>query len=268
MHNTHQDNSARPVAIVTGGLRGLGLAIAHQMAKDGFDLAIIDLPPPTPEGQTTLAPLAELGARCKYYAMDISDIARHAETLEQIQHDFGPINCLVNNAGIAARPLTDILELTPEAFDRSLEVNLRGTFFLTQAFAKMLVSAPPSTPEVYRSIVIITSIAAEMVSIDRSQYNISKAGLSMVSRLFAIRLAHHGIHVHEVRPGFMRTEMTASAGSETIDQWIAQGRVPVPRWGRPDEVGSAVSALAGGKMPYMTGQALWVAGGLNVSCAT
>ena len=260
--------ASRPVAIVTGGLRGLGLAIARQMAQDGFDIAVIDLSPPGPACDAVLLPLAASGARARYYALDISDIERHSGTLAQIQHDFGPVACLVNNAGIAARPLTDILALEADAFDRSMDINLRGTFFLTQAFAKMLLDTPTAGQGIYRSIVLITSIAAEMVSTDRSQYCISKAGLSMVARLFAARLAPHGIHVHEVRPGFIRTDMTASAGSQVIDQWIAQGRVPVPRWGEPADVGSAVSTLACGRLPYTTGQPFWVAGGLNLARAT
>ena len=268
MQHTNKDNTARPVAIVTGGLRGLGLAIAKQMAQDGFDIAVIDLSPPGPECDAVLMPLTASGARFKYYALDISDIAHHADTLVQIQNDFGPVACLVNNAGIAARPLTDILALEAAAFDRSMDINLRGTFFLTQAFAKMLLDTPAADQGFYRSIVLITSIAAEMVSTDRSQYCISKAGLSMVARLFAARLAPHGIHVHEVRPGFIRTDMTASAGSQVIDQWIAQGRVPVPRWGEPEDVGSAVSTLACGRLPYTTGQPFWVAGGLNLTRAT
>lgn len=270
MKNTPADTrpTPRPVAIVTGGLRGLGLAIAQQLARDGFDLAVIDLPEPGPETDATLAPLAEAGARFRYYALDISDIARHGPTLAQIHSDFGAVACLVNNAGIAARPLTDILALEPAAFDRSLDVNLRGTFFLTQAFAKLLLDAPEPAPRVYRSIVIVTSIAAEMVSTDRSQYCISKSALSMVTRLFAARLAPHGVHVHEVRPGFIQTDMTASAGTETIDRWIAEGRVPVPRWGLPQDVGEVVSTLACGRMPYTTGQPFWVAGGLNITRAT
>lgn len=268
MPNAPTDNTRRPVAIVTGGLRGLGLAIATQLASDGFDLAVIDLAEPGPACEAALEPLAEHGARSRYYAMDIADIERHADTLAQIRSDLGPAACLVNNAGIAARPLTDILALEAAAYDQSMDVNLRGTFFLTQAFSKLLVDEPQPLSEVYRSIIIVTSIAAEMVSTDRSQYCISKSALSMVTRLFAARLAPHGIHVHEVRPGFIRTDMTASAGSEVIDQWIAQGRVPVPRWGVPADVGHAVSALACGRLPYTTGQPFWVAGGLNIMQAT
>lgn len=261
--------TTKPVAIVTGGLRGLGLGIATQLARDGFDIAVIDLQPTSPETDAALAPLCETGACVHYYSLDISDLENHSPTLARIQQDFSPnslLTCLVNNAGIAARPLTDLLELSPEAFDRSMDINLRGTFFLTQAFANLLIKQE-ANPH-YRSIVVITSIAAEMTSPNRAQYCVSKAALSATTRLFAARLAEAGIAVHEVRPGFMRTDMTASAGSEVIDQWIAQGRVPIPRWGTPTDVGRTVSTLAQGLIPYTTGQSFWVAGGLNIMRAT
>lgn len=267
MSSTFPGDGPRPVAIVTGGLRGLGLAIATQLAGDGFDVAVIDLPAPSATTDAALLPAMQCGTRIGYYALDIAEIDRHAALLEQIRADFGTPACLVNNAGIAARPLTDILELGAQAFDQSLDVNLRGTFFLTQAFARLLIAAPAGATA-YRSIINITSIAAEMVSTDRAQYCVGKSALSMASRLFAARLAPEGIHVHEVRPGFMRTDMTASAGSAAIDQWIAQGRVPIARWGTPEDVGQAVSSLACGRLPYTTGQPIWVAGGLNIMQAT
>lgn len=264
----HIPLSPRPVAIVTGGLRGIGHAIAHCLAAEGFDLAVIDLDAPGPGSDAVLASLAGCGADARYHRLDIADIDAHDEALSDIALAFaGPLACLVNNAGIASRPLTDVLDIEAPAFDRSLDVNLRGTFFLTQAFARRLLDAP-AAPALYRSIVVVTSIAAEMVSTDRAPYCIGKSALSTVARLFAVRLASHGIHVHEVRPGFIRTDMTASAGSEVVDRWIAQGRVPLPRWGTPQDVGAAVAALAGGRMPYTTGQPFWVAGGLNVARAT
>jgi 3-oxoacyl-[acyl-carrier protein] reductase len=258
----------RPVAIVTGGLQGLGLGIAKQLASDGFDIAVVDLSKDVESCTEKLTTLQDNGAQYRYYSLDISAIEDHASVLNNINADFGRIDCLVNNAGIAARPLTDILNLGPEAFDRSLDVNLRGTFFLSQAFANLLIKTGQTGSDVYRSIVIITSIAAEMVSTDRAQYCISKAALSMVSKLMAARLAQHQIHVHEVRPGFMQTDMTASAGKSVIDEWMADGRVPLARWGQPADVGHAVSSLASGHMPYMTGQPIWIAGGLNISRAT
>lgn len=257
-------HSDRPVAIVTGGLQGLGLGIVLAMLDEGFDIAIIDLPdsPPLPEPVSSTPDRAK---RCRYYRMDIADIHRHDEILSAIHADFGRMDCLVNNAGIAARPLTDILEIDETAFDKSIDINLKGTFFLTQRFAKKLAAAGASSHDVYRSIIIITSIAAELVSTDRSQYCITKCALSMVTKLFAARLASEGVHVHEIRPGFMQTPMTASAGSDTIEQLLENGLVPIPRWGQPEDVGRAVSALATGRLPYMTGQPIWIAGGLNIA---
>ena len=267
MNSMTPARAARPVAIVTGGLRGIGWAAAQQLAEDGFDLAVIDLAQPGSDSDAILAPLRATGAQARYYRMDIADVNQHAGLLADIGSELGVPCCLVNNAGIAARPLTDILDLTCEAFDRSLDVNLRGSFFLTQAFARLLL-AWPATEGVVRSIVFVTSIAAEMVSTDRAQYCVSKAALSMTARLFATRLAAHGVAVHEVRPGFIKTDMTASAGSAVIDQWVAEGRVPIPRWGMVQDVARTISTLASGRLPYSTGQTFWVAGGLNIARAT
>lgn len=248
----------RPVAIVTGGLQGLGLGIVQALMGGGFNVAVIDLPddPVLPDELASDA--------CRYYPMDISRIDRHGPVLDAIAADFGQLDCLVNNAGIAARPLTDILDLDEAAFDRSVEVNLRGTFFLTQAFANRLLASGPADPSTYRSIITITSIAAEIVFTDRSQYCVTKSALSMMTGLFASRLAADGIHVHEVRPGLMRTPMTAKVGSDTIDRLLVSGRVPIPRWGEAADVGRTVLSLASGALPYMTGQPIWVAGGLNI----
>lgn len=259
----------RPVAVVTGGRRGLGSAAALALADRGFDLALADLAEQDAEVEALHQELTDRGAVSRYYRLDIADLDAHVRFVDQVWADFGRLDCLHNNAGIAARPLTDVLELTPEAFDRSVDVNLRGTFFLSQAVARSMIADTARHDDgIYRSIVIVSSIAAEMVSTNRSQYCITKAGLSMLAKVLAVRLAAEGINVHEVRPGFIRTDMTASAGSAEIDDWIATGRVPVPRWGTPEDVGQAVATLASGDLPYSTGQPYWVAGGLNVMQAT
>jgi NAD(P)-dependent dehydrogenase (short-subunit alcohol dehydrogenase family) len=251
------------VAIVTGGLQGLGLGIAQSLRAAGFDLAIVDLADDAMLPASLTAPVEGAG-RCRYYRMDIADIPAHEPVLAAIESDLGRLDCLVNNAGIAARPLTDILELGPDAFDRSVEVNLRGTFFLTQAFAKKLIASGSTAPGAYRSIILITSIAAELSFTDRSQYCVTKSALSMVTKLFAARLAGEGIHVHEVRPGLMKTPMTSKTGSDTIEKLLAAGAVPIARWGLPEDVGATVASLASGALPYMTGQPIWTAGGLNI----
>lgn len=257
------DSGSRPVAIVTGGLQGLGLGIAEAMRAAGFDLAIVDLAPDPALPETLTRPAGGAGD-CRYFQLDIADLGAHDRVLAAIEAHFGRLDCLVNNAGIAARPLTDIMDLGVDAFDRSVEVNLRGTFFLTQAFAKRLLASGPAAPDAYRSIVIISSIAAELSFTDRSQYCVTKSALSMVTKLFAARLGAEGIHVHEVRPGLMQTPMTAKVGSDTIERLLASGAVPMPRWGVPEDVGRTVCSLASGALPYMTGQPIWTAGGLNI----
>jgi NAD(P)-dependent dehydrogenase (short-subunit alcohol dehydrogenase family) len=149
-------------------------------------------------------------------------------------------------------------------FDKAVDINLRGTFFLTQAFANLVIKRGWTGFDSYRSIIIVSSIAAEMVNTDRSSYCVTKSALTMVTKLYAQRLAEYGIHVHEVRPGFMETAMTASAGNTIVDDWIREGRVPIARWGNASDVGETIATLATGKLPYMTGQPIWVAGGLNL----
>ncbi|BCW35863.1 3-ketoacyl-ACP reductase [Arthrobacter sp. StoSoilA2] len=259
-HKRHSQD--RPVAVVTGGRQGLGLAAAQALAVEGFDLVIIDLQPDD-DGVTDLRHrLSKAGAATAYVQADISDIDSFKELVDVIWQAFGRVDCLVDKAGIAARPLTDVLDLTAEAFDRVMQINLRGTFFLTQAIANRMISVPDAGN--YRSIIVVTSISAELASLERAQYCISKAALSMMSKLFAVRLASENIFVHEVRPGFIETAMTASAGAPALDQWITSGRVPVPRWGQPSDVGQAIATLASGRLPYLTGQPIWVSGGLNI----
>lgn len=258
-------DEARPVAIVTGGRQGLGLAAATNLAARGFDVVIADVQPSDDESRRVVTQLEALGARASYHELDLADVDAHAAFCDAVIADHGHIDTLVDNAGIAARPLTDVLDLGVDAFDRGLAVNLRGTFFLTQQVARRMLAAPDCGH--YRSIVVVTSIAAALVNTDRSQYCIAKAGLSMVAQLMAVRLAPAGVHVHEVRPGLIATEMTASANTSVPDQWIADGRVPMPRWGRPDDVGATIGSLAAGALPYSTGQPIWVDGGIHLPTA-
>lgn len=253
----------RPLALVTGGRQGLGRAIALELARRGFDLAVLDIVADE-KADALKADLAALGARLHFGAMDLAAIETHAAALDAVEAVLGPVDALVNNAGIAARPLTDILDISAEAFDRNLAVNLRGSFFLTQAVARRMLAQPG---EGYRSITFITSIAATHVSPDRSPYCVSKAGLSMTARLFAERLGGHGIAVHEVRPGFIRTEMTGSAPTGKIDAYMESGAVSLRRWGEARDVGAVTAALAAGALPYVTGQPIYVDGGFHIPTA-
>lgn len=246
------------VALVTGGGRGIGLAIATALAQEGFAIAIASLEPE----RDVAAALAGLprGARVLYRSLDVGDLAAHAPFLAAVEHELGPVDCLVNNAGVTSLVRGDLLDLAPESFDRCLGVNLRGTFFLTQAVARRMVAVPATR---YRSIVTITSANAELLGPDRADYCVSKAALAMASRLFAARLAAHGIHVFEVRPGIIRTDMTAPATAK-YDAFIAGGGVPLGRWGTPEDVGRTVATLARGDLPFVTGSAIDVGGGLQL----
>ena len=172
----------------------------------------------------------------------------------------GAIDCLVNNAGISAPKRGDLLELVPEAFDQVLDVNLRGAFFFTQAIAKRMLAAPSDRP---RSIITISSVNAELASPERGEYSISKAGLAMLTKLFALRLAADGIAVFEVRPGVIRTSMTQVV-AEKYERRIAEGLVPMGRWGTPQDVGEVVAGLASGRFAFSTGSVVHVDGGLAV----
>lgn len=243
-----------PVAVVTGGLQGIGRAIVNGLQESGFVGAVVDLPD-SAQGTAN----GRLPDGFHYYTLDIARVEDHADVVDRIISDLGRVDTLVNNAGIAVRPPTDILEVAPADFDRSLAVNLRGTFFLTQAVANRMIG---SASDHYRSIVSISSMASHIASFDRAQYAIGKSGVSKLTQLYAARLAAEGIHVHEVKPGFIRTPMTEAA-SERIEALVRE-TVPLQRWGTPDDVARTVVTLATGQLPYTTGESVWVAGGVTI----
>jgi NAD(P)-dependent dehydrogenase (short-subunit alcohol dehydrogenase family) len=256
-------NSARnPVALVTGGRRGIGAAIAQALAGRGFDVAIVDLERDA-AAEHTLAAVKALGRRAEFTAGDIADIASHAAILDRVWGDFGTLDCLVNNAGVQVAVRGDLLDATPESFDRILAVNLRGTFFLTQAVARRMAAERRAAGDPHRSIVTISSVNAVKASTNRGEYCISKAGLTMVNKLFALRLAEHDIHCYEVQPGVIQTDMTAPAKAR-YDQMMAQGVFPIARWGQPADIAGAVATLASGAIPFSTGAAFPIDGGLHV----
>lgn len=248
----------RPLALVTGGRRSIGRAIATGLAKGGFDLAITDL---AADDGDTVDGLAARGAATLYLQSDLADIDGHAATIDAVVERFGRIDCLVNNAGIAPPVRGDLLELTPENFDRVMAVNLRGTLFLTQAVAKrMLELGERGHP---RSIVTISSANAEMATVVRGDYCISKAGVSMLTKLFALRLAEAGIATFEVRPGLIHTDMTAVV-REHYGRLIEQRVVPLGRWGEPDDIAEVVAGLASGAFRFATGSVIAADGGLAI----
>jgi NAD(P)-dependent dehydrogenase (short-subunit alcohol dehydrogenase family) len=248
----------RPLALVTGARRGIGASIAIELAGRGFDLALIDID--DDGAHETMAAAESHGARARFYQHDLADSAAHRALVERIVSDCGPIACLVNNAGVSVEQRGDLLELNEQSYDRVVDINMRGTFFFTQAVARRMAA---HAGDHARSIVTVSSVSAELASTERGEYCMSKAGLGMLTRLFALRLAPLAIGVFEVRPGIIRTPMTEGVAAR-YDERIADGVVPMRRWGVPQDVASAVAALASGQMAFATGSVLNIDGALSV----
>jgi len=252
-----------PAALVTGGARGIGHAAAAALAAAGFDVAIASLEAEA-QVEGVLQQLRAHGRRICYFSRDIGNVEGQAALVAEIVDRLGQIHCLVNNAGVTSLRRGDLLDLTPESFDRCVGTNLRGTFFLTQAVARSMLAADPSGKHSpYRSIVTITSVNAQILGINRADYCVTKAGLSMASKLFAARLASSGVCVFELRPGIIRTDMTAPA-QEKYDLFIEDDGVPLGRWGDPSDVGTTVATIASGGLPFATGEVLNVGGGMHL----
>lgn len=249
--------SERGVALVTGAGRGIGRAIVDALLAAGFDVAAASLEeapqPPFP------AP-ADGGPRAVYRRFDVADLGAQAALLDRVEGELGPVSCLVNNAGVSSLVRGDLLDLTPESFDRAVAVNMRGTFFLTQAVARRMVATESAAT---RSIVTIGSANAEIVGENRGDYCMTKTALGMMTKLFAARLAEAGIGVYEIRPGIIRTEMTA-VSADRYEPYIRSGGVPMRRWGTPEDVGAVVATLATGGLPFTTGIHIDVGGGFQL----
>ncbi|MGC3946719.1 MAG: 3-ketoacyl-ACP reductase [Chryseolinea sp.] len=249
----------REVALVTGGTRGIGLGIARALAEAGFDLAINGVRPEA-DAVAALDSLRAAGAVVVYCQGNIGDPNDRSQILKVALARFNRIDVLVNNAGVAPFVRKDLLELDEENFDRLLDINLKGTFFLTQSVARHMRETAAVRPG---RIITITSVSATHASINRGEYCISKAGLAMMTKLFAARLAAHGIGVFEVRPGIIHTDMTSGV-QQKYDQLIANGLTLEPRWGEASDIGNAVAVLATGRLTYATGQVIDVGGGMTV----
>jgi len=252
----------KPVALITGGGRGIGLGIARCLAREGYEIAIGDMHEAAAV-QAALEELRGLGADALYCRADVTDRAARERMLDEIRSRFGRLNVLVNNAGVAPQVRADILEATEESYERVMRINLQGPYFLTQAAARWLIAQKQADAAFRGCIVNISSISATVASPSRGEYCISKAGVSMATRLWAARLGEFDIPVYEVRPGIIRTDMTAAV-REKYDRLIGAGLLLQARWGLPEDVGRAVAMLARGDMAYSTGQAIVVDGGLTV----
>jgi NAD(P)-dependent dehydrogenase (short-subunit alcohol dehydrogenase family) len=246
----------QPVALVTGGRRGIGLGIARALAADGFAVALTGLAEPVANDPV----LADLGGRAIYVQSDLADLSSHQPAVDAVIAHFGHVDCLVNNAGIASVVRGDFLDLDPVHFDTIVGTNLRGTIFFTQAVVKAMLE---HTADFARSVINITSVSAVMSSPERLDYCVTKAGLSAFSQGLALRLAESGIGVFEVRPGIIRSDMTAGVSAK-YDAQIAAGLVPIKRWGEPADIGAIVSALASGKFGFATGSVIDADGGLSI----
>lgn len=250
------------LAFITGGTRGIGFGVALALGKAGFDLAVNGM---RNEGDVTdaLEELRNLGVNVAYFQGNVAVREDRQAMLDKILSHFGAVNVLVNNAGIAPRERADILHAKEEIWDEVMEINLKGPYFLTQIFANYFVEKKLENPLFEASIINISSISAFVASVNRGEYCISKAGIAMATKLWATRLGEYDIPVYEIQPGIIKTDMTAGV-VEKYDKLFQEGISLQRRWGLPDDVGKVAAMLAQGNMPYATGQAIKVDGGLHI----
>jgi NAD(P)-dependent dehydrogenase (short-subunit alcohol dehydrogenase family) len=252
----------KKTALVTGGSRGIGFGIAQALASRGYSLAINGVREQA-DVESSLNLLKGHGVEVTYCRGNIGDADDRMGIIAQALKRFGRIDVLVNNAGVAPAVRRDLLELDEENYDRLLDINLKGTFFLTQTMARHMLEGRQTDPEYHPCIITITSISAEVASINRGEYCMSKAALGMMTKLFATRLGEANIPVYEIRPGIISTDMTAGV-TEKYDKLIADGLTIEKRWGTPEDIGSIVASLATGGIPYATGQVIYADGGMSV----
>ena len=251
-----------PVAFITGGSRGIGFGIAQALAQAGFDVAINGMRPESAVADV-LDQLKSHATDVIYCPGDIASADARQAMLDKIRAHYGRLNVLVNNAGVAPKERNDILQTTEESYEYVMRTNLQGPYFLTQAVANWMIEQRQADETFSGYIINISSISATVASVNRGEYCLSKAGMSMMTLLFATRLGEYGIPVYDVRPGVTKTDMTSGVTSK-YDQLIEDGLCVTPRWGYPEDVGKAVVALAQGSFAYSTGQTIMVDGGLTI----
>jgi NAD(P)-dependent dehydrogenase (short-subunit alcohol dehydrogenase family) len=255
--------NGKPVAVITGASRGIGRAVAIALASEGFDIAAIARSVDS-EGMETLGPEIEKhGAEFFPVGLDISCTKCQDEVVTNILERYGRIDFLVNNAGVAPLQRKDLLEMTEESYDRVMNINLKGPVFFAQRVAKEMIWMKEQVPGYHPVILFITSVSSVLSSVNRAEYCVSKAGLSMASTVFADRLSGEGILVCEVRPGIIQTDMTLKV-KDKYDRVIQEGLVPQKRWGIPEDIGKAVASIARGDWNFSTGSIFEISGGLNI----
>lgn len=250
----------RPVALVTGGRQGIGAGITLALAEAGFNIAFTARSHDKSNADL-ISRCKELGADVKFFQNDLSDISSHAELISEVSNWGNGLDCLVNNAGVASLKRGDLLDLTLESFDYVMGINLRGTFFLTQAVSKWMEA---NRSPYYRSIITLSSVSATMASPERGDYCLSKSAIPMLNNLFALRLAELDIGVFEVRPGIIKTAMTDTV-SDKYDRLISEGLVPARRWGTPQDLGKVIVPMAMGQLAFATGSVIDADGGLSIN---
>jgi len=253
--------TSRRVALVTGASRGIGRAIAIELGRIGLDV-LINYRTNTAEAERTAEEIKAVGGRGEIFAADVGNDDDRQRLVTFARERFGRLDLLVNNAGIAPEKRVDLLETSAESFDRLLNVNLKGPFFLSQLVARWMIEQK-NLPNYAPAIVNIGSVSAYAASPERAEYCIAKAGMAMMTKVFAARLAEEGINVYEIRPGVIATDMTAAV-KEKYDKQIADGLTPIKRWGTPEDVGRAVAAIASGSFPFSTGEVINVDGGFHL----
>ncbi len=254
--------SGRPVALITGAGRGIGAAIALELARNGFDIALNDIC----EKEHAMSVIDEIvasGVKAVFIKADVASKDGRQSIIDVLKKEMGRIDLLVNNAGVSPKVRMDILEVTEESYDRVMTINLKGPFFLTQLVANWMIELKKFRNELEPKIVNISSISAYTSSTSRGEYCISKAGVSMMTKLYADRLSEYGVNVYEIRPGIIFTPMTEPV-KEKYDKLISEGITPIKRWGTPEDVAKAVVAIAKGYFPFSTGEVFNVDGGFHI----
>ncbi|MGW4462156.1 3-ketoacyl-ACP reductase [Micromonospora sp. NPDC004704] len=255
--------SPRPVAIVTGGSRGIGRGIVLSLAGAGYDV-VVNYASNADAAREVAKEVEARGGRALPVRADVSQRADRQHLVDETVNTFGRLDLLVSNAGVAPNVRADLLEAEEESFDRLIEINLKGPYFLTQLAARVMIEQQAAGIVTNPKIVIVSSVSAYAASVNRGDYCVSKAGLAMTAQLYAARLAEHGINVYEIRPGIIETDMTGGVKARYDDLIFNQGLTPIRRWGQPDDVGRAVVAVATDLLPFSTGQVIDVDGGFHL----
>ncbi|MDD3588424.1 MAG: 3-ketoacyl-ACP reductase [Thermoguttaceae bacterium] len=249
--------------LITGGGRGIGNGIVEACAGQSWNVAFCGRTPAEQYRDRCEQLRKQYGVQAKYYSCDISELNDSKSLLDSVVNDFGQLDALVNNAGVAPLVRADLLDMSVESFDRVMGINLRGPFFLAQAVARYMVGEKTRNDDYQGTMVLIGSVSATVASISRGEYCLSKAGVAMMTKLFAVRLAQYGIPVYELRPGIIHSDMTSTV-TEKYDKMIAAGLTLQPRWGEPADVGRAVAMLLRGDLAYSTGQVIGIDGGMEI----